>query len=91
MNNPALPAVITGVLAIAATVIAQRLARGAQREVTPAQTIANLTTRLERTEERLEESERRERLRDDYIHKLRDHISTGKKPPPPPWPDGLTT
>lgn len=91
MNNPALPALITGVLGIAAVIVTQRLARRAQREMTPQQMIDNLVARLERAETRLEASEQRERLRDDYIHQLRDHISLGKAPPPPPWPEGLTT
>lgn len=91
MNNPALPALITGVLGIAAVIVTQRLARRAQREMTPQQMIDSLVARLERAETRLEASEQRERLRDDYIHQLRDHISLGKAPPPPPWPEGLTT
>lgn len=32
----------------------------------------------------------RERLRDDYILTLRQHINDEKPPPPPPWPAGLT-
>ncbi|WHP18848.1 hypothetical protein [Cellulomonas sp. ES6] len=91
MNNPALPALITGVLGLAAVIVTQRLARRAQREMTPQQMIDSLVARLERAETRLEASEQRERLRDDYIHQLRDHISLGKAPPPPPWPEGLTT
>ena len=91
MNNPALPALITGVLGIAAVIVTQRLARRAQREMTPQQMIDSLVARLDRAETRLEASEQRERLRDDYIHQLRDHISLGKAPPPPPWPEGLTT
>lgn len=35
MNNPALPALITGVLGLAAVIVTQRLARRAQREMTP--------------------------------------------------------
>lgn len=34
-------------------------------------------------------SKKRERIRDDYINKLRDHINAGNPPPPPAWPDGL--
>jgi hypothetical protein len=85
------PAIITGFLGLVAVIVTQRFARGAQREMTPAQTIAELASRLDRTEERLDDSLRRERMRDDYIHQLRDHISLGKAPPPPPWPEGLTT
>lgn len=32
---------------------------------------------------------KRERIRDDYINKLRRHIEAGMPPPPPEWPDGL--
>jgi hypothetical protein len=34
-------------------------------------------------------AKRRERIRDDYINKLRRHIEDGNPPPPPVWPDGL--
>jgi hypothetical protein len=37
-----------------------------------------------------DQSYRRERIRDDYIHQLRSHITDEKPPPPPPWPEGLT-
>jgi hypothetical protein len=35
--------------------------------------------------------ETRERVRDDYILTLRQHINDEKPPPPPPWPAALTT
>lgn len=89
--TPALPALITGALGVLAVVLTQRLARGAQREMTPAQIITELRTEISGLRNRVEESEARERLRDDYIHRLRDHISRGEAPPPPPWPEGLTT
>lgn len=34
-------------------------------------------------------AKRRERIRDDYINRLREHINLGNPPPPPAWPDGL--
>ena len=34
-------------------------------------------------------SKRRERIRDDYINKLRRHIEDGNPPPAPDWPEGL--
>ncbi|WNM72243.1 hypothetical protein SEA_GUSANITA_22 [Arthrobacter phage Gusanita] len=34
-------------------------------------------------------SKKRERIRDDYINKLREHINAGNPPPPPAWPEGL--
>jgi hypothetical protein len=36
-----------------------------------------------------QKSRRRERIRDDYINKLRRHIEEGKPPPAPEWPAGL--
>lgn len=72
---------IIGPLAVIVTaVVTARMARGAQKVIT----FNELAARLDR-------SEQRERIRDDYIHQLRDHISQGNPPPPPPWPAGLTT
>lgn len=34
-------------------------------------------------------AKKRERIRDDYINKLRRHIEDGNPPPPPVWPEGL--
>ncbi|MFJ4287965.1 hypothetical protein ACIPY0_20170 [Paenarthrobacter nicotinovorans] len=34
-------------------------------------------------------AKRRERIRDDYINRLREHINLGNPPPPPEWPEGL--
>lgn len=36
-----------------------------------------------------QKSKRRERIRDDYINKLRRHIEDGNPPPAPDWPAGL--
>lgn len=84
-------ACVVPVMSVLGVVLTQRMARGAQREMYPAQVIADLRTDITRTDERLDASLRRERIRDDYIHELRDHISRGNPPPPPPWPAGLTT
>lgn len=32
----------------------------------------------------------RERIAEDYIDVLREHIENRQPPPPPPWPHGLT-
>lgn len=85
--DSAVVALVAGMMGIMAGYVTQRMARGAAREVTPAQIIE----RLDVAEARLDASLRRERLRDNYIHQLRDHITSGNPPPPPPWPDGLTT
>lgn len=91
------PSVIAAVALVVAAVVGQRMARGSQREMVPAQIIASLQARLTTVEgalvterERADASLRRERLRDDYIYQLRDHIKDGMPPPPPPWPPGLT-
>jgi len=36
-----------------------------------------------------QQSRRRERIRDDYINQLRQHIADQKPPPAPEWPKGL--
>lgn len=36
------------------------------------------------------EARARERVAEDYIDVLRQHINERKAPPPPPWPHGLT-
>lgn len=48
-----------------------------------------LQEELARHGERIENLERRERIRDDYIGRLRKHISDGLPPPPPEWPEEL--
>jgi hypothetical protein len=50
----------------------------------------NDAKRIDVVETRLNASLQRERIRDNYIHQLRDHIVQEKPPPPPDWPDGLT-
>ena len=35
------------------------------------------------------QSKKRERIRDDYINRLRQHIADHKPPPAPEWPSGL--
>lgn len=40
--------------------------------------------------ERISSLERIDRLKDNYISNLRDHIYAGNPPPPPPWPAELT-
>lgn len=50
---------------------------------------ASQDAKIERLENRMDASYRRERVRDDYIAVLRQHIADGKPPPPPPFPPGL--
>jgi hypothetical protein len=91
----ALPGFIAPALIYLGVITANRMQRGTQREV---QVIGDLNARVEKAEanaaeagKRVEKIEARGRLRDNYIHELRDHISKGQPPPPPPWPEGLTT
>lgn len=46
-------------------------------------------TRIDGLEAEQNKARRRERIRDDYINKLRRHIEAGMPPPPPEWPEGL--
>jgi len=45
--------------------------------------------RIDSLESEQTKAKKRERIRDDYINKLRRHIEDGNPPPPPVWPEGL--
>lgn len=89
-----MPTIVVALIAGVAGIAVAILNRGGAREnALIDQLQEQVKTALERaaaTDARLDASLRRERIRDDYIHTLRDHIDQGKKPPSPPWPDGLT-
>jgi cell division protein FtsB len=50
---------------------------------------AELKAERKELRERVDRIEERERIRDDYIQELRQHIRLGLPPPPPPWPEGI--
>lgn len=56
----------------------------------PNELIDQLQEERTQTRDRLTGLEFRERVRDDYIQTLRQHITDGKPPPPPVWPTSLT-
>lgn len=64
---------------VLSVVITQRMARGAQKSIS-----------FKELADRLDRSEARERIRDNYIHELRAAWPAGAGEPPP-WPSGLTT
>lgn len=73
-----LTALVTGIFLITAGTVTGMLARKTNQEVTTAQLW-----------DRLEQVERRERIRDDYIYQLRSQIvKLGGEPLP--FPKGLT-
>ena len=51
--------------------------------------LSRLGTRIDTLESEQNKAKKRERIRDDYINKLRRHIEAGMPPPPPEWPEGL--
>jgi sugar phosphate isomerase/epimerase len=51
--------------------------------------LARHATRIGGLESEQGKAKKRERIRDDYINKLRRHIEAGSPPPPPEWPEGL--
>jgi hypothetical protein len=89
-----MPTIVVALIAGVAGIAVAILNRGGAREnALIDQLQEQVETALKRaaaTDARLDASLRRERIRDDYIHTLRDHIDQGKKPPSPPWPEGLT-
>jgi hypothetical protein len=78
--------ILVAFLGVTATVGVAMLARGQARE---SRIIADLRADVVVLKAERDEAEARERLLADYVHRLRDHIATGKGTPPPPWPDGL--
>lgn len=51
--------------------------------------VAELGRKYDALSNRVDASARREKVRDDYIMELRQHIAEGKPPPPPSWPVAL--
>lgn len=83
----AIPSIATALIAGTVAILVAFKNRSGMRENA---LIDQLQEQLDRLEESLSASFKRERIRDDYIHELRDHIDQRKSPPPPSWPDGLT-
>jgi hypothetical protein len=79
-------ALLSGVVAAVAVVIAAIIARGKSREN---QLIDQLQEELGRAADERERSARRDRILQNYIYQLNKHIVEGLGPPPPPWPEEL--
>ncbi|MCC4250730.1 hypothetical protein [Microbacterium testaceum] len=90
----AVPTVLVALIAAVAGIVVAILNRRGNRENALMdqlqEEVKSAREQLGTVEKRVDESLRRERIRDDYIHELRDHIDQRKPPPPPPWPEGLT-
>jgi hypothetical protein len=90
----AIPTIAVAVIAAIAGIVVAILNRRGNREnalIDQLQDeVKSAREQLGKVETRVDDSLRRERIRDDYIHELRDHIDQRKPPPPPPWPEGLT-
>ena len=86
MNPGQWVALLSGVVAAVAVVIAAIIARGKSREN---QLIDQLQEELGRAADERERSARRDRILQNYIYQLNKHIVEGLGPPPPPWPEEL--
>lgn len=51
--------------------------------------VTSMHTEIAKVNQRMDASVARERIRDDYIQILRQHIADGRPPPPPAWPAEL--
>jgi hypothetical protein len=84
---------VTGVIAAAVAVLVAKMQnRGRPENALIDQLqeeLARHSSRIGSLESEQTKAQRRERIRDDYINKLRRHIEDGNPPPPPVWPDGL--
>lgn len=90
----ALPTILVALIAAVAGIVVAILNRRGNRENALIdqlqEQVKTAQDQLGKVNERVDQSLRRERIRDNYIHELRDHIDMRKPPPPPPWPEGLT-
>lgn len=90
----ALPTVLVALIAAVAGIVVAILNRRGNRENALIdqlqEQVKTAQDQLGKVNDRVDQSLRRERIRDNYIHELRDHIDMRKPPPPPPWPEGLT-
>lgn len=90
----ALPTVLVALIAAIAGIVVAILNRRGNRENALIdqlqEQVKTAQDQLGKVNDRVDQSLRRERIRDNYIHELRDHIDMRKPPPPPPWPEGLT-
>lgn len=84
----ALPGFIAPALVYLGIITANRMQRGTQRET---QDVTNLRDDVKTLKAEMTQVREENRLLQDYVHSLRDHISKGQPPPPPPWPEGLHT
>lgn len=86
------PLVVGLIAAVAGWVTTRIQHRGKPENALIDQLQEEMTTmRKDIAELKLEQNQakKRERIRDDYINKLRRHIEAGMPPPPPEWPEGL--
>lgn len=67
----------------------RRQARRRDTSEMHAQMLDGLTRMAESAQEEADSARRRARLLDDYVLQLREHISAGRPPPPPDWPEDL--
>jgi len=85
--------VVTGVIAAAVAVLTAGIQHKGKPENALIDQLQEEVTRHAKRIDGLEaeqvKAKKRERIRDDYINKLREHINAGNPPPPPAWPDGL--
>lgn len=69
--------------------VAVMLKRFPPRATTQSAQMAQLTERVSGAEKKATDCTADMRILTDYVHDLREHIATGKPPPPPDWPGGL--
>lgn len=56
---------------------------------TPLELVQELQEERAEDRKRIDALEQNQRILTDYVHALRLHITDGKAPPPPAWPEGM--
>jgi cytochrome c553 len=83
------PVIVTGLMSLVGVILTGVFGLLLARMLRPNELIDQLQEERKETRVRLTGLEVRELIRDDYIHALRQHITDGKPPPPPTWPEAL--
>lgn len=68
-------------------VLSRKTKLAGQEQTANAQLVDDMQDQLKRLTARVNHLERTEKLKDNYIAQLRNHIYDNKGPPPPDWPD----
>lgn len=86
MDSGLIIGIITALVTGLGFIVTGKVTKGGTKVTSQADVIASLQRQLDALSEKVDRMEEHDRIKEDYIDKLRDHINQGSPPPPPPWP-----